>query len=59
MPLVLCNQSIPADIQRVRREIERKRLDQLKRIREVVKKLADEEKDTWFPPPKKSEPTNE
>jgi len=59
MHVVLNTQSLPADIQRLRREYESKRLAQIKRIRESIKKIAKEERETWFPPPKKTEEPDE
>jgi hypothetical protein len=47
-------------LQRLRRVYEKKRLDQVKRFHESLKKIATEERDTWFPTKKKTdEPVEE
>ncbi len=47
------------DLARLRRTYETKRLNQVKRFHESLKKIAVEERDTWFPKKKKEDPVVE
>lgn len=47
---------IGEDLKRLRRMYETKRLDQIKRFQESLKKIAKEERETWLPAKKKPEP---
>lgn len=43
------------DLARLRRTYETKRLNQVKKFHESLKKIAHEERETWFPKKKKEE----
>ena len=47
------------DLTRLRRTYETKRLNQVKQFHESLKKIAHEERETWFPKKRKDEPTVE
>lgn len=59
MRVVLASQGLPADLKRLRREYERKRMEQVKKFQETIKKIAHEERETWFPKRKEPEPVEE